>query len=109
MEMTDAGIIRQFPDYRIHRHHIFRIIIPYCLKITKFALYCFLRTKEICSLYIDNEPTFCRDKINLASPQDTYTYFKAIDKQMVVYDVFNNFFYSRTKIKAANIVAETMI
>ncbi len=54
MYMLDAGVIFKRSYYGFHRHYIFRIIVFYSGKVAKFALDSLVRSKKICSLYIDN-------------------------------------------------------
>ena len=63
--MTDAGILIQVADDRIHGNYIFRIIILYGGKVPEFPFDSILGIKKIGDLHIYDVGISCGDEIHL--------------------------------------------
>lgn len=109
MDVTDAGVIAESSAERIHRHHIFRVIILYRGKVAELALYSFIRGKQISYLNVHALLSFGCDKVYLADAKQTDGHIKALTTKVIPDHIFHHLFDAASQIGSAKIIADSMV
>ena len=107
--MDDSGVVGEFSAYWVHRHYIFRIVVPYGCQIAKLARYCLIRCKQICYLHIYRLASLSCYKINFTGTEYSDIDIIALRQQVQINCIFHNLLYTAPHIESTKIVAKPMI
>ena len=108
-EVMDTGIFVKLPAYRVHRHHIFRIVVVYPRKIAKLPGDSLLGRKKIRHLDIYRLITPGRHKIHFPGTKNADADFEPLSQQVKIDHILHHLLDAAAKIESAEEVAKPVV
>lgn len=107
--MLNSGIVAETPTEGIHRNYKLQIIVFYCSKVAKFPFNSVIGSKQICHLNIYPLVSLSGDKVHFSGSENADRNIKPFSTEMIEYNIFHDLFNTAPDIRAAKIIADTMV